>query len=115
LDRHYKYEKERGKLGTLQEFADSPYFEVAVGEELERYHLLLKELAESEVWATPETKKDLDSLLAEDHKGIVVDLSIVTRKFERSPLLAHWKYFGGGAKRSVRRFFKTAPHGWEPW
>ena len=75
LDRHYKYEKERRNLGTLQEFARSPYFQVAVGEELERYRLLLKELAEIKVWAQPGATKDLDSLLAENHRVVVVDLS----------------------------------------
>jgi uncharacterized protein len=73
LDRHYKYEKTKS---TLQNFANSHYFQVAVGEELERYRLLLHELAARKVWATPDGKKDLDSLLAEDHRAIVVDLSI---------------------------------------
>lgn len=76
LDRHYKYEKERRALGTLEKFVNSPYFDVAVGEELERYRLLLQELAMRRVWATPNTRKDLDSLLAEEHKAVVVDLSI---------------------------------------
>lgn len=75
LDRHYKYEKERRTLGTLQEFANSPYFEIAVGEEVERYRLLLEELAARGVWATVE-KKDIDSLLAGKYRGIVMDLSI---------------------------------------
>lgn len=75
LDRHYKYEKEKGKLGTLQEFVNSPYFEIALGEELERYRLLLQQLNTLAVWATPGTK-DFDSLFAEDNKAVVVDLSI---------------------------------------
>jgi DNA helicase HerA-like ATPase len=74
LDRHYKYQK--NKLGTLKEFAEGPYFGVAVGEDLERYRLLLQELADTNAWATTNTKKDLDTLLAENHRCVVVDLSI---------------------------------------
>jgi DNA helicase HerA-like ATPase len=73
LDRHYKYEK--NKLGTLEKFANGPYFSVAVGEDLERYRLLLQELATRKVWATRDTDKDLDTLLAEDPRAVVVDLS----------------------------------------
>jgi len=76
LDRHYKYDKDRGALGTLQTFVESPYFKVAVGEELERYRLLLNELAKLPVWAAPEAKKDVDLLLNAGHRGVVVDLSI---------------------------------------
>ncbi|MGB7220085.1 MAG: ATP-binding protein [Vicinamibacterales bacterium] len=81
LDRHYKYEKTipkkagKKRLGTLQEFLDSGYFQLAVGEELERYRLLLQDLAALRVWATSTTTKDLDTFLADPHRAVVVDLS----------------------------------------
>ena len=76
LDRHLNYEKEKsGRVGTLREFIKSHYFEVAVGEESERYRLLLQELSNLKVWAV-DTKKDLDSLLKAHRRAVVVDLSI---------------------------------------
>ncbi len=81
LDRHYQYEKRIAKkdskrpIGTLQEFLNSGYFQLAVGEELERYRLLLQELAALRVWATSSDKKDLDTFLAEPRRAVVVDLS----------------------------------------
>ncbi len=75
LDRHLKYEKQTKRLGTLQTFAESPYFEIAVGEELERYRLQLQELSTLNVWAT-DAQRDLDSLFQDEYKAIVVDLSI---------------------------------------
>jgi DNA helicase HerA-like ATPase len=78
LDRHYMYDKAHGRLhdSTLEDFAKSPYFALAVGEELERYRLLLQELSTRRVWATPNTQSDLDSLFAEEHRAVVVDLSL---------------------------------------
>ena len=77
LDRHLKFEKESGRLGTLKQFIDSKYFQIAVGEEVERYRLRLQELAALNVWAT-DVKKDLDYLFQPEqgYRSIVVDLSI---------------------------------------
>ena len=63
LDRQLNYEKKmNSKIGSLEDFAKSPYFDIAAGEELERYQLLLQELALLNVWAK-DSKQDLDSLL----------------------------------------------------
>jgi hypothetical protein len=74
LDRHLKYQEHTSGLSTLDEFAKSRYFDVAVGEELERYRLLLTKLSELDVWWKG-TGKDLDSLFEENYRTIVVDLS----------------------------------------
>jgi DNA helicase HerA-like ATPase len=58
----------------LDEFLKSQYFEVAVGEHLERYRLLLKKLSDLDVWWKGKGK-DLDSLFQENYRTIVVDLS----------------------------------------
>lgn len=78
LDRHYKYDKLHGRLhdATLEDFIRSPYFELAVGEELDRYRMLLQELATKRVWAKSETPTDIDSIFSGDHRAIVVDLSL---------------------------------------
>ena len=85
LDRHLKYEKQMQRrlkppsqdasLGTIYEFKASGYFDLAVGEDLERYRLRLDELSEQDVWWKGGTTKDLDSLFDENYKAIVVDLS----------------------------------------
>ena len=54
LDRQFNYEKKmnvNSEIGSLEEFARSGYFDIAAGEELERYRLLLEELAAVKVWA----------------------------------------------------------------
>jgi DNA helicase HerA-like ATPase len=76
LDRHFKFEKQTPKgLGSLDNFQKSEYFEIAVGEDLERYRLLLDELSRLKVWAT-DKEKDLDSLFTRNCKAVVVDLSM---------------------------------------
>jgi len=76
LDRQFNYERKmNSKIGSLEEFTKSQYFDIAAGEELERYRLLLQELAALNVWAK-DPKQDLDSLLQKNHKVTVVDLSI---------------------------------------
>lgn len=78
LDRQLNYEKKMKsmtKTGSLEDFAKSQYFDIAAGEELERYQLLLQELASLNVWAK-DSKQDLDSLLKKNHKVTIVDLSI---------------------------------------
>jgi hypothetical protein len=85
LDRHLKYEKQMERrrksqgqdtsLGTISEFMTSGYFDLAVGEDLERYRLRLQELSELDVWWKGGTTKDLDSLFDGDYRAVVVDLS----------------------------------------
>jgi DNA helicase HerA-like ATPase len=92
LDRHLKYEKQmldrlesqtkeqKGKgldtrLGTIDEFKASGYFDLAVGEDVERYRLRLERLSKKDVWWKGGETKDLDSLFDENYKAIVVDLS----------------------------------------
>jgi DNA helicase HerA-like ATPase len=75
LDHHFKYQKQTAWPVTLKQFIDSQYFEVAVGEDVERYRLRLQQLAALNVWAT-DPKKDLDSLFERGYRAIVVDLSI---------------------------------------
>lgn len=60
---------------TFQQFRESQYFGIAAGEALERYRLLLQELAARKVWATV-PRSDLDSLIAERSRAVVLDLSI---------------------------------------
>jgi len=76
LDRHLNYYKATNSdVGSLKEFIESQYFQLAVGEELERYRLLLRELNSLDVWA-PAKNKDLDSLLEKHSRATVVDLSV---------------------------------------
>jgi DNA helicase HerA-like ATPase len=76
LDRHYKFEMEtKEQIGSLEEFKESRYFRIAVGEDVERYRLRIEELSRLNVWASNE-RKDLDSLFDENSKAIVVDLSM---------------------------------------
>jgi DNA helicase HerA-like ATPase len=76
LDHHFKYQKQTKQWPvTLEEFSKSQYFDVAVGEDVERYRLRLQELAGLNVWAKDSTK-DLDSLFEQTHRSIIVDLSL---------------------------------------
>jgi DNA helicase HerA-like ATPase len=79
LDRHYEYDKkipkERNRRGTLDEFLNDGYFQLAVGDELDRYRLLLQDLSRLGVWATDATTRDLDTFLAEPRRASVIDLS----------------------------------------
>jgi DNA helicase HerA-like ATPase len=76
LDHHFKYQKQTKQWPvTLEDFIKSQYFDVAVGEDVERYRLRLQELAGLNVWAKDSTK-DLDSLFEQTHRSIIVDLSL---------------------------------------
>ena len=76
LQRHLEFQKNSADgLGTLEAFKNSQYFQIAIGDELERYRLLLHQLSELKVWAEP-GREDLDSLLAGESRAVVVDLSI---------------------------------------
>jgi DNA helicase HerA-like ATPase len=76
LDHHFKYQKQTKEWPvTLDQFSKSKYFDVAVGEDVERYRLRLQELAGLNVWAK-DSSKDLDSLFAKDYRSIIVDLSL---------------------------------------
>src|SRR5262249_10854814 len=77
LVRHFEFEKEtRRKLGPLDQFQSSRYFQIAASEEsLERYRLRLKELSRLPVWARS-GRIDLDSLLTRDYRAAVIDLSL---------------------------------------
>ena len=83
LDRHIKYHQQLNahKTGgtaleySIDDFLNDGYFEVAVGDELERYRLRLRELSKREVWWSGEYTKDLDALIESDSKVVVVDLS----------------------------------------
>jgi DNA helicase HerA-like ATPase len=75
LDRHFHFDQNHGGIKSLDEFLASEYFEVAVGEELERYRFLLEQLKKVQVWAN-NPDNDLDSLLTKNERGVVVDLSI---------------------------------------
>jgi DNA helicase HerA-like ATPase len=83
LDRHIKYHKQlnahkRGEEAleySIDDFIEDGYFEVAVGEEVERYRLRLLDLSKREVWWSDEYTKDLDTLIQSDSKAVVVDLS----------------------------------------
>lgn len=112
LDRHFNYEKTAGKrIGSLKEFMASQYFGLAVGEDLERYRLLLQELENVNVWAE-DTTKDLDSVLEADNRAVVVDLSIDDEQVRTitaaRTLEALWRQ--GEKKR--KRFLRD---GSEPW
>jgi len=79
LVRHIRYERNKRSPSkfrrmTLDEFVRSGYFEIAAGEELERYRLLLDELLGLRVWAT--SSETLDSLVTAGHRAVVVDLSM---------------------------------------
>lgn len=77
LKRHLNYfrSKEQKKKGsTIEDFRKSKYLEMAAGEELERYSLLLERLEKLEVWAR-KGRKDLDSLFKRKYKATLVDLS----------------------------------------
>jgi DNA helicase HerA-like ATPase len=88
LDRHIKYHEqlyykqlnadESGEkaLGySIDDFIKDGYFEVAVGEELERYRLRLLDLSKRKVWWSDKYEQDLDELIQSDSKAVVVDLS----------------------------------------
>ena len=82
LDRHYAYQKKEQEKGdeatgyTLEDFTSSDYFEIAVGEELERYHLRLQELSSIDAWLRKsDAVKDLDTIFEGSYRAIVVDLS----------------------------------------
>ena len=76
LDHHFKYQKQTGAWPvTLEEFSKSKYFDVAVGEDVERYRLRLQELSGLDVWAK-DSNNDLDSLFERDLRSIIVDLSL---------------------------------------
>jgi DNA helicase HerA-like ATPase len=109
LDRHAKYEGDKRR--TLKQFIASPYFQVAVGEDLERYRLRLQELDSLKVWAT-DASKDLDSLFQQNYKAIVVDLSMDNEqeKFITAArtLEALWK--DGESKR--KDFFRNPETSW---
>jgi DNA helicase HerA-like ATPase len=83
LDRHIKYHQQLNahKTGgtaleySIDDFLNDGYFEVAVGDELERYRLRLRELSKREVWWSGEYTRDLDALIESDSKAVVVDLS----------------------------------------
>jgi DNA helicase HerA-like ATPase len=83
LDRHIKYHQKLNaqKSGataleySIDDFIKDGYFEVAVGDELERYRLRLLELSKRRVWWSSKYTKDLDALIESDSKAVVVDLS----------------------------------------
>jgi DNA helicase HerA-like ATPase len=76
LRRHREFqEKSSEGLGTLESFMRSQYFQIAGGEELERYQLLLQQLSELKVWAE-RNREDLDSLLGKENRAVIIDLSI---------------------------------------
>lgn len=80
LDRHLNYEEDKrksegGRRGTLKQFIASSYFQLAIGEDVERYRFRLQELDSLDVWAT-DANKDLDSLFQQTSRAIVVDLSM---------------------------------------
>jgi uncharacterized protein len=77
LKRHLDYfkTKEQKKKGsTIEDFRKSKYLEIASGEELARYSLMLERLEKLEVWAR-KGRKDLDSVFKRKYRATVVDLS----------------------------------------
>lgn len=106
LDRHRKYQKRTSGLATLTDFIRSQYFDVAGGEEVERYRLLLQQLSALNVWAS-DKKMDLDSLFQESYKAIVVDLSLDNEQVRMITAARTLEKLWQQGEESRRRFLQT--------